>query len=187
MRVVIEDVIVSEDKSCWLVDKREFPEEGDPPELQVNADVIVRHKIPFHTVAYRCAEYGITDLNVITDMIICEPYVEAGWWAGDDHLFAAGNIEEARRLFITKIAEIKLKYRISTRGANHPLMNLKRTARIEATDVALKSMGVLLTRHRNGAQELDPHVARSLVWMEKGLNAAARGEVTFVEEGGKRA
>lgn len=181
MRVVIENVTISEDKGCWLIDKREYPEEGDNGEHMADANVLIRHKVPFHTVSYRCAEYGVTDLNVITDFIICEPYIESEWWAGDDHLFAAGDIETARQLFIAKVAEVKLKHRISTRGKNHPLMNLKRSAKIEATDVALKSMAVLLIRHRNGAQELDPHVARSLAWMEKGLDAQREGKIAFVE------
>jgi hypothetical protein len=184
MRVVIEAVSLDKSKEYWMIDKREYPEDGDDPDKHAaDSELLIRHKVPVNTISYRAAEYGITDMNIIVDMIVCEPYVEPDWWLGDDHLFAAGSIDEARRLFIAKIASIKLKYRISTRGRSNPTYELKSRTRIDAVDAAVKSMGVLLNRHRSGAQTLDPHVARSLQWMEAGLTAGSQGQHAFIEEG----
>lgn len=137
---------------------------GEPP-------VQVKHAMPYDTMIYRAAEYGINpaDLDTLTDIVICEPFIKAEFFDGDDSLFNAGDIATARERYLAEIARIKLLYRISTRGKDHPLNEMKRTIRIKPADVAVKSFEVIMARHRSGVQVLDPHVAGALNMMETAL------------------
>jgi hypothetical protein len=144
-------------------------------------------------VLHRAAEYGIdpSRIDVLLDIIVCERFITNEWWNGDDHLFAAGSIDEARRLYLAEIARIKLKYRISTRrraGSTvpHPLQVLRDAHSWKPADLALKTMGVLLYRHREGVQELEPTVVKSLLYMEQALAAHDDTDASVSTEGYSR-
>lgn len=192
MKIVITSVEIEKNANTtyWRIVENEVFEAGD--EARIWGTVVdgviqyfplspgqhVEHvvQMPHDQVLYRAAEYGIdpNDIDTLLDVVVCERFITREWWAGDDHLFAAGSIDEARRLYLIEIARIKLKYRISTRSADkseagHPL-NILRNAHVwKPADLALKTMGTLLLRHRNGAQALEPTVLKSLLYMESAL------------------
>jgi hypothetical protein len=198
MEIISARVDEKHDPPLWLIMIKQTVQEGDElgtyraqvdgagPWVEMPEYVGFEREnlfgIPYYAALARAAEYGIDpdDINTLMDVLVCEPYIPRGWWEGPDNLWAAGSIQEAREKYLAEIARVKFKHRLSTRrtaeaaagnAPEHPLDGLRRGYTWKPADVALRSMGVILFRHRKEAQVLDPDVAKSLVYMEKALAA----------------
>jgi hypothetical protein len=168
--------VTREGKKFWQIDKREYDGEGNHGD--------VRLVMPHDTPVWRAAEYGFDpgNVNTLVDIVICEDYVSPEFWAGQKTLFTAATIAEAREVYLAEITNIKLKFRISTRAKGGVLDEMRRiVANPPPQDLVIKSLPVILERHRSGVQEMDPDLLRPLVFLERAIGEviqkAAREEL----------
>lgn len=127
--------------------------------------------VAYDTLEWRAAEYNIpvTDLDTLVDIIVCEQFIEQEHFEGEKSLFKAATVDEAREEYLRKIAEIKLKYRVSTRGKSHPLQKLKNGVVFDPARVAIKGAAVILEREKTAGAPIDPHVKTVLKSIMGGL------------------
>lgn len=205
MKVIIDSATREEKDGVWRIAIREILEEGD--ELReayrmVNGvreafmetvgherDVIIIR--PIDSFAWRAAEYGIPrdDLNTLIDIVVCEGYISRQWWHDGPNLWNADTVEIARKRYLAEIVRIKLALRLSTRPSGkkpHPADPMRVLTDLHPADLALKSMQVILHRHREGVQSQDPHVAQALVNMERALAADPNTDNSVSTEGYSR-
>lgn len=165
-RIVIESVEFDEETKSWRV----VLDEQLPG---IAAEVRKMHVFPQSVLAHRAAEYGLDpgDVTTLLDIVICEPYLSREWWTGRDHLFAAPTVDEARVRLLAEIVKIKWKYRLVTRGKEHPLNAWRETAMFSVADLAFKAMNVALLRHEHGAEILPPNIIRAFGYLKTALEA----------------
>lgn len=84
--------------------------------------------LPYDAMEWRAAEYGIdpSDVDTLLDIVVTEPFMTADDWGTDSHLYGsngtfAESTDEARGHHISRAARVKLRHRMTTRGAGHVL------------------------------------------------------------------
>jgi hypothetical protein len=152
MRIIITDASKDEELNRWMIRWEEHRDDGfiQPVSLA----------IPLDTMEWRAAEYNIpaSDINTLIDIVICERYLPPAVIEGENGLFNAPDIATARETYLAAIAEVKMKYRISTRVKGGPLDVVRSLADHNPERLAIKGMNVILARHNRGSQKLDPAV-----------------------------
>lgn len=170
VRVVVQSVTYRQKPPSWEILVHEHHDDRDEPAVVVNV-------VPYEMPIWRAAEYGIDpgDLNTLVDIMLCERYVDPAALQPDTiALFHKATIAEAREEFLAHVVATKLKYRISTRTAE--MNKIRQTTTVHPADLALKTMGVILYRHNNGVQVLDPDVAKAFTYMQIAVDAAEKQE-----------
>lgn len=116
--------------------------------------------LPIDVFEYRAAEYNIpiSDIDKLIDIVMCERFLTHDVFDAPEGLYNAPDIQTAREHMLSEIAKVKLKYRVSTRGATHPLNAVRRQVSTTPVSMAVKGLETVLLRHMQGAQELDEHV-----------------------------
>ena len=153
MRIVITEARKDDKLNRWEIRWEEHRDDGTIQPVGLAT--------PIDTMEWRAAEYNIpaSDINTLIDVMICERYMGPEVVGDPDTgLFTAPDIETARVAYLAKVAEIKLKYRLSTRIKGGPLDVVRSQADHDPERLAVKGMHVVLARHNNGAQVLDPAV-----------------------------
>jgi hypothetical protein len=163
MRITILGATRREDLNAWLIQfKEEFTDEEkiDIPEWRSAPGKTVKLLAPLDTMEWRAAEYNLdpSDINTLIDILVCEQYVQQDFFQSGNSLFNAPDIETARAAYLSEIARIKLLYRVSTRGKEHPLNVIREKVEFNSGVMAVKAMETLLLRHDKGSQVLDPAV-----------------------------
>jgi hypothetical protein len=203
MRVIIDKV--ERDAGVWRVEVREVleaKEELRPTYLVVDG---VREQVmekigderpvlivrPVETLAWRAAEYGIPreDINTLLDIMVLEGYITREWWHEGVNIWNAATVDEAKARYLAEIARLKWALRLSTRPSGkkpHPTDPIRVETNLHPADLALKSMQVILHRHREGVQIQDPHVAQALVNMERALAVDPNTDQSVASEGYSR-
>jgi hypothetical protein len=205
MKVIIDSAEKDDKDRVWRIAIREVLEEGD--ELREGYRMVDGKREPFmefvgherevlivrpiETLAWRAAEYGIPreDINTLLDIMVVEGYITREWWHEGVNLWTASTIAEARERYLGEIARLKWSLRLSTRQAGkkpHPADPIRVETDLHPADLALKSMQVILHRHREGVQTQDPHVAQALVNMERALAVDPNTDNSVASEGYSR-
>lgn len=164
MKIVITEARKDEKLNRWEIRWEEHHDDGSIQPVGLVT--------PLDTMEWRAAEYNIpaNDINTLIDVMICERYMGPEVVSNEDTgLFNAPDIETARVAYLAKVAEIKLKYRITTRTKGGPLDTVRSLAEHDAERMAVKGLHVLLARHNNGAQVLDPAVHTVLASIQEHL------------------
>lgn len=146
----------------WLIDVVQEWSDGSKEELR-----LVR---PMEMIMHRCAEYGIdqSDEDELAKMVILEAFIPPEFWKSEEFLFRARTIETARKAYLRELAKVS-KLLKSSEKSKEVLRGLKQNFRVPPRQLAAASLGVVLARHRSGAQTLDPDVARALVNFERAI------------------
>jgi hypothetical protein len=163
MRITILDATRRDDLNSWIIEfKEEFTEEekAELPEWRTASGKTVKLMAPLDTMEWRAAEYNleIHDINTLIDIMVCEQYIQQGFFESENSLFNAPDIETARVTYLAEITRIKLLYRVSTRGKTNPLNTVREKVEFNSGVMAVKAMETLLLRHEKGSQVLDPAV-----------------------------
>lgn len=150
-KITIDDVSITAEK--WIISITETHDDAElhPP---------VRMVLPTDVMMWRAAEYNLptTDMDTLVDIMVCEQYVHMDHYQSEVGLFNAPDIKTAREEYLKAIAAVKLKYRISTRGAKHPLNAVRTDAKYNPGAMAMMGMDVLMIRHNSGVEELPESV-----------------------------
>lgn len=162
-KITIDEVVNEPKNNRWLIYQTiELGDGSTRPYLQVS---------PYDQMEWRAAEYNInpSDLNTLIDIMICEQFIKSEWYHTDKSIWNSPTIENAREALISEIAQIKLKYRISTRAKDSPLQHVRSTAEHSSARMAVKGLETLLQRHERGVEELNPAVLSVLLRFKENL------------------
>lgn len=143
----------------WLIDVEETYRGG-----QKNITQVIR---PVETVMHRCAEYGFSpdDTETLLDILVLEVYLDPAFWSSGEFLMKAKTLAQARAAYLRELKKTKVK--LKGGPGEEKLRALPAQFMIPDAAVAIRSLSVILERHRNNAQSLDPDVARALEILER--------------------
>lgn len=126
------------------------------------------HIFPLDTMEWRAAEYSIdpSDVDTLLDIVLAEPYLTSEDWATGYQLHDAPDIATARTDHIARCARVKLRHRISTRGAGREhLAQVRNESWMNDEVLAVKREHVAQLRQQHAAQRAaiatDLHGARA--------------------------
>lgn len=124
------------------------------------------HTFPVDTLEWRAAEYGVDlkDTATLLDIVIAEPHMTADDMTQGTQLHSAPDIDAARKDHLARVAAVKLRHRISTRGTGNPLARVEQESPLHPEVVAVKAEHVAQTRQ---------HVQRQAHRAQQAATAAA--------------
>lgn len=152
----------------WLIDTVREYTDGTSEQLR-----LIR---PMTMVMHRCAEYGIEaeDHETLALMIVLEADIPPSFWKGEEWLLKAKTLERARMAYLREIRAVEKVLSKDSKSLD-VLERLRQGFIVPVRELAIRSLGVVLERHRNGAQVLDPDVARALSNFERAISAPQKG------------
>lgn len=114
----------------WVVTLTRVYDDGRPSEEGC-------HVFPLDAMEWRAAEYGIdpADRDTLLDIILTEAHLSDEERAEGPSLADADTVDEARAAHIARCAKVKLRYRMSTRGAQLDQVRKKSPMNPEAVEV----------------------------------------------------
>lgn len=161
MRVTIDSV--EQRDGHWFVAQTHTDDDGSTR----------RHMyvFPLDTLEWRAAEYGIphTDTATLLDIVMAEPHMREQDWATGHQLHSAPDIATARKDHLARVAAVKLRHRIGTRGKGNPLARVEQESPIHPEVIAVKAEHVAQARQHHQEQV-------RLAQQAMGTTAAPTGE-----------
>lgn len=74
--------------------------------------------IPADTLEWRAAEYGLTDLHTIWDLVISEFYMTPEDYKDEPWLYGHPDREVSKKAHLDRVVRVKLRHRIATRNGD---------------------------------------------------------------------
>ncbi len=121
------------------------------------------HVFPADILEWRAAEYDVdpADTTTLLDIVLAEPYLTEEDHNTGSRLHDVGTVDGARADHLARCAKVKLRHRMTTRGAKHPLDKIRREAVLHPDALAIKRELVRRSREEHRRQStVDPEQAR---------------------------
>lgn len=140
MRITINSVEKRVDR--WYVVKTHTADDGT-----ATTHTLV---FPLDTLEWRAAEYGIshTDTATLLDIVMAESHMTQDDWAQGHQLHTAPDIDTARKDHLARVAQVKLRHRISTRGTGNPVARIEQESPLHPDVIAVKAEHVAQVRQQ---------------------------------------